>query len=213
MLAVENGESALQAWQGGEFDLVLSDCNMPVMNGYALARGIRRLERGSQSPAIAIVGYTANGMQEERARCLEAGMDECLVKPVALAQLVAVIEQLAPRHSFRMQTLQKMTQANTAVLQRMLEELLKNLCEESALLASAVEAQDWERIGVALHRLKGVACLIDALPLAQACAQLESARQGRSTALATSAWTTLKAAIDQLQQDIQQELWKMSPEL
>ncbi|WP_460422053.1 transporter substrate-binding domain-containing protein [Pseudomonas sp. ZL2] len=213
VVAVENGQSALQAWQGGEFDLVLSDCNMPVMNGYALARGIRRLERGSQSPAIAIVGYTANAMQEERARCLEAGMDECLVKPVALAQLVAVIEQLAPRHSFRMQTLQKMTQANTAVLQRMLEELLKNLCEESALLASAVEAQDWERIGVALHRLKGVACLIDALPLAQACAQLESARQGRSTALATSAWTTLKAAIDQLQQDIQQELWKMSPEL
>lgn len=213
VVAVENGQSALQAWQGGEFDLVLSDCNMPVMNGYALARGIRRLERGSQSPAIAIVGYTANAMQEERARCLEAGMDECLVKPVALAQLVAVIEQLAPRHSFRMQTLQTMTQANTAVLQRMLEELLKNLCEESALLASAVEAQDWERIGVALHRLKGVACLIDALPLAQACAQLESARQGRSTALATSAWTTLKAAIDQLQQDIQQELWKMSPEL
>lgn len=213
VLAVENGQSALQALQESEFDLVLSDCNMPVMNGYALARGIRRLERSSQRPAVAIVGCTANAMKEERARCLEAGMDECLVKPVALTQLVAVIESLVAPLSFRMQTLQKMTQANSAVLQRMLEELLKNLREESALLASAVQAQGWERIGVALHRLKGVACLIDALPLAQACAQLEAASQGRDTALATLAWTTLEAAIEQLQQDIQQELWKMSSEL
>ncbi|WP_371857304.1 MULTISPECIES: transporter substrate-binding domain-containing protein [Pseudomonas] len=213
VLAVENGESALQAWQGGEFDLVLSDCNMPVMNGYALARGIRRLERSSQRPAIAIVGCTANAMKEERARCLEAGMDECLVKPVALAQLDALIKKLAAPHSFRMQTLQKMTQANSAVLRRMLEELLKNLREESALLTSAVQTQGWERIGVALHRLKGVACLIDALPLAQACAQLDSASQARSTVLATPAWITLKAAIEQLQEDIQQELWKMWPEL
>ncbi|MFJ2545528.1 transporter substrate-binding domain-containing protein [Pseudomonas sp. NPDC087612] len=213
VLAVENGQSALQAWQDGDFDLVLSDCNMPVMNGYALARGIRRLERDSQRPAIAIVGCTANAMKEERARCLEAGMDECLVKPVALAQLVAVIDRLAARPSFRMDTLQKMTQANNAVLRRMLEELRKNLREESALLASAVQTQGWEAIGVALHRLKGVACLIDALPLAQACAQLEKASQVRSTQAADPGWAALQAAIDQLNQDIEQELWKMSPQL
>ncbi|WP_148276781.1 transporter substrate-binding domain-containing protein [Pseudomonas donghuensis] len=213
VLAVENGQSALQAWQNGAFDLVLSDCNMPVMNGYALARGIRRLERSSQRPAIAIVGCTANAMKEERARCLEAGMDECLVKPVALAQLVAVIEKLAPRHSFKMQTLQKMTQAKPAVLQRMLEELRKNLAEESILLAAAVEAQGWERIGVSLHRLKGVACLIDALPLAQACRQLESASQACSTQAAHSAWSALQVVIGQLSQDIEQELWKLLPEL
>lgn len=106
-----------------------------------------------------------------------------------------------------------MTQANNAVLRRMLEELRKNLREESALLASAVQTQGWEAIGVALHRLKGVACLIDALPLAQACAQLEKASQVRSTQAADPGWAALQAAIDQLNQDIEQELWKMSPQL
>ncbi|WP_233281687.1 ATP-binding protein [Pseudomonas tructae] len=213
VVTVENGQRALDAWQQGDFELLLTDCNMPVMDGYALTRNLRRQEHSSQRPTIAIVGCTANAMKEERARCLEAGMDECLVKPVALERLAWVIDELAPQHSFRIQTLQKMTQANTAMLQRMLDELLKNLKEESTLLADAVAGQAWERVGASLHRLKGVACLIDAVPLAQACAQLESASLAKSGDLSERAWRALEAAIIQLQTNIELESLKMSPQL
>lgn len=112
VVAVGSAQAAINAWQAERFDLLLTDCNMPVMSGYALARSIRRFERMHLRAEIAIVGCTANAMKEERERCLAAGMDELLVKPVSLDRLAAVIEAHAPLFSFRMQALQQMTQAN-----------------------------------------------------------------------------------------------------
>ncbi|NNA56109.1 ATP-binding protein [Pseudomonas koreensis] len=77
-----NGEEALALWKTGTFDVVLSDVNMPKLNGYELAKELRRL--GYVQP---IIGATANAMRGEEALCLEAGMDHCLVKPFALRAL------------------------------------------------------------------------------------------------------------------------------
>jgi len=83
-----NGEEALAMWRQGRFDVVLSDVNMPRINGYELARELRRL--GCQVP---IIGATANAMRGEEALCLAAGMNHCLVKPFTLQ---ALHNQLAP---------------------------------------------------------------------------------------------------------------------
>ncbi|MBH9398734.1 response regulator [Pseudomonas aeruginosa] len=77
-----DGRQALQRCLSGDFDVVLTDINMPNMNGYQLATELRR--RGYRRP---IVGATANAMREERERCLAAGMSDCLVKPVDLDSL------------------------------------------------------------------------------------------------------------------------------
>lgn len=77
-----DGKQALGRWHEGAFDVVLSDINMPNMNGYELTRTLRR--RGCRVP---IIGATANAMNEENERCLAAGMDLFLLKPVDLRTL------------------------------------------------------------------------------------------------------------------------------
>lgn len=209
VLAVENGQAGLQAWQNEHFDLVLTDCNMPVMSGYAFARNIRQIERQQQRAATAIVGCTANALKEERDRCLAAGMDDLLVKPVSLDRLAAVIAQQAPLSSFRMQALQQMTQADPLVMRRMLEELHKNLGEEQVLLGEMVSNQALDAVRASLHRLEGVACLVDAVPLAQACAALSRACRAPAAEALQPAWEVLEQVLLQLMSDVEHELSKV----
>ncbi|PRA71755.1 hybrid sensor histidine kinase/response regulator [Pseudomonas sp. MYb187] len=213
VLAVDSGQAALEAWQAERFDVLLSDCNMPGMSGCALTRTIRQREAQLLRPPIPIVGCTANAMKEERARCLDAGMDELLVKPVSLDRLSALIDALAPPCSFRIEALQQMTQANNAVMLRMLEELQKNLQDEQGQLAEAVAHLDWERIRASLHRLEGVACLVDALGLARACSDLGMARHGQQPEATQQAWSTLQRVLLQLQGDVGAELFRIRPAL
>ena len=77
-----DGLEALGLWQEGRFDLVLTDVNMPRMNGYELAAQLRAMK-----VALPIIGATANAMRDEGERCLSAGMDYCLIKPFTLHTL------------------------------------------------------------------------------------------------------------------------------
>jgi CheY-like chemotaxis protein len=71
------------------YDLVLMDCQMPVMDGYAATRAIRQLTLSNRIPIIAM---TANAMPEDRRRCEEAGMDEYVSKPISIPHLQNAIE-------------------------------------------------------------------------------------------------------------------------
>ncbi|MGA3019741.1 MAG: ATP-binding protein [Bryobacteraceae bacterium] len=88
-----DGAQAVAAVSLERYDLVLMDCQMPVMDGYAAAREIRRLKLPATPPIVAL---TANAMAEDRQRCLEAGMDDYLAKPISLERLAALIENLSP---------------------------------------------------------------------------------------------------------------------
>ena len=91
-----HGREALDALQRERFDLVLMDCQMPVMDGYEATRILRAREvRGERLPVIAL---TAHAMDGAREGCLQAGMDDHLTKPVSLEQLRAALERwVAPR--------------------------------------------------------------------------------------------------------------------
>ncbi|MCY1270007.1 Sensor histidine kinase RcsC [compost metagenome] len=84
-----DGLEALRLWQAGTFDVVLTDVNMPGMNGYQLARALR--ERGCRVP---VIGTTANAMREEVERCLAAGMNDCLLKPLDLPSLYGRLKSI-----------------------------------------------------------------------------------------------------------------------
>ncbi|MCH8271268.1 MAG: response regulator [Planctomycetes bacterium] len=94
---VSNGKLAVEAVRKQTYDLILMDCQMPDMDGYEAARAIRQLEStdtasarsGSRTPIIAL---TANALKEDRERCLQAGMDDFISKPLQHSRLLALIE-------------------------------------------------------------------------------------------------------------------------
>jgi two-component system sensor histidine kinase/response regulator len=87
-----NGEEALQAVREGQYDVVLMDCQMPVMDGFAATSEIRRFERDNgRARKVPVIAITANALQGDRESCLAAGMDDYLSKPFTQQQLGAVI--------------------------------------------------------------------------------------------------------------------------
>lgn len=206
VVACDNGEDALMQWQSGTFDLVMTDCNMPGMSGYQLTESIRRREAEEGRERCPVIGCTANAFEDERERCDRAGMDQLLVKPVTLDQLAQSLAHFLPALSFDIQTLRTMTQADEQVLQRMLHELLRNLVEERQALAAALAELDWWRLSGTLHRLKGVCCLIDALPLAKACLEFEGLVKARQEQALGKQWMILQEVIERLRADIQAAL-------
>jgi len=93
-LAVD-GEAALTLLASTHFDLVITDCRMPVMDGYTLTRHIRERERGS-GQRMPVLALTASALAEDVQRCREAGMDDLLAKPVALATLRQALRRWLP---------------------------------------------------------------------------------------------------------------------
>ena len=87
----ENGVESIAAWERGSFQIVLMDVQMPVMDGYTATREIRDRERGQRR--VPIVALTANAMTGQLERCLEAGMDALLTKPLAVEALQDVLER------------------------------------------------------------------------------------------------------------------------
>ena len=94
--AVANGLEAVEAACRIQYDVVLMDCVMPEMDGYAATRRIRQWEGPHPAHRIRIVAMTANALQGEREKCLEAGMDDYIAKPVKLEDLKAALERNLP---------------------------------------------------------------------------------------------------------------------
>ncbi|TAJ19204.1 MAG: response regulator, partial [Planctomycetota bacterium] len=90
-VVANHGREALDALETGAFDLALFDCQMPVLDGYEAAREWRRREAASGRARLPILALTANAIQGDRERCLEAGMDDYLTKPVRVDALRAAL--------------------------------------------------------------------------------------------------------------------------
>jgi len=90
----EDGASALEKWRTGRFALLLTDCHMPLLDGFELTALIRQ-EEGS-GPRKPIIAVTANAMQGEAKRCLDCGMDDYLSKPLRMNELGPMLAKWLP---------------------------------------------------------------------------------------------------------------------
>lgn len=80
-------------WQNGEYDIILMDCRMPVMDGYQATGTIRNLEKAKGGAAIPIIAFTANASTDDWKLCKAAGMDEVITKPFRRQELYEVFER------------------------------------------------------------------------------------------------------------------------
>jgi PAS domain S-box-containing protein len=98
---VVNGAEAIEALRAKDFDLVLMDCQMPVMDGFEATRRIRDPSTGVLNSSVPIIAMTANAMRGDRDRCIDSGMNDYLSKPVSPADLAAAVKRVTegPRSS------------------------------------------------------------------------------------------------------------------
>jgi two-component system sensor histidine kinase EvgS len=175
-----DGAAGLAAWKVEPYDLVIADCNMPFMNGYELACAIRQHEQLSHRPRCTILGFTANAQPEEIQRCKDAGMDDCLFKPLTLTALGQWVEGIQPTvrdPAFSLAGLQVLTGGNRALDQRLLAELLKsNRLDREELMALSPSEGLQSFLDVA-HKIKGAARIVQASRLIDSCEALEKACQ------------------------------------
>ncbi|WP_306092849.1 ATP-binding protein [Pseudomonas sp. R5(2019)] len=176
-----NGALGLDSWLQGGFDVLIVDCNMPVMNGYELTRAVRQHEREQGLRPCTVFGYTANAQADERERCLKAGMDDCLFKPLSLVTLRQRLAQV-PRLTnasranpavFSAIALEVLTGNDAQMQRRLLEELLRSSREDRELLCNLCRLEDMPALGDLAHKLKGAARLVEARPLEHCCEGLE----------------------------------------
>ena len=197
--AVENGRQAVDAVAGaGEpFDLVLMDLQMPEMSGFEATHAIRERERQSGGH-LPIVALTAHAMHGDRERCLEAGMDAYLSKPIDVDALIATVEQIGqaapPGHEPPVQPMEKVpadtifdeasalshTGGDRTLLREVIALFRADAPSYTRRIERALKQRDAEALRAAAHGLKGSIATVGSPAGRQAAAEVEQAgRAGR----------------------------------
>jgi PAS domain S-box-containing protein len=196
-----NGREALAMLAERAYDLVLMDCQMPELDGYEATASIRAGEAGAGAASVRIVAMTANAMGGDRERCLGAGMDDYLSKPLRPDDLDAVLERsLAPQPAAVRALVDEARVRSFRDDYPEIADRLVDLFAEAtppilADLHEAIAGGDAERVRRAAHKLKGSCQNIGATFMAALCVELETdAGAGRLQAL-DAAFTPTQSAI------------------
>jgi PAS domain S-box-containing protein len=212
----ENGLVALSMWRDGAFNMVITDCHMPEMDGYTLAQAIRKLEAEDRRPYTPIVAWTANALAEEGDHCKSAGMDDLLVKPANLMQLKEVLIKWLPVSETMDQQadismLGDASQANNPINFKILKEIVPSNIEQALVLQDflayirtdnlklmkLLELGDQVNAERMAHRMKGSSRMVGAIQLTNIYASIEKASQSGDI-------TNFQAIIAELNDAIQQ---------
>lgn len=198
---VNDGAEAIEAYQQGGYDLILMDVQMPTVDGYQATQAIRLLE---ETPAgvgrIPIVAMTALAMQGDREKCLQAGMDDYITKPLNKTELLQMVQKWLASNDRTQGQVEPVVAGNPPVvienlqwvpinLEKAVEEfegmkeLLLGIVAEFLRLAEAqvkkmylaVEEADMKTLRREAHAIKGGAANIHAVPVSRAAQQIEEA--------------------------------------
>ncbi len=192
---VKNGLEAVKALRNAAYQLVFMDCSMPEMDGYEATRLIRDPSSGTQNPKIPIVALTATAMNDDRGKCLEAGMDDYVSKPVEPEQLRRMVEKwLRPQAPategrdsvepslpaadeiiFHEQDLLRRLMGNRGLAGRIVQEFVGSVPAQLISLRRHLEQGDAAGARRQAHTLKGAAANVAAVGLFATASEAERA--------------------------------------
>ncbi len=208
VVGVCNGREALDALEKERFDVVFMDEQMPVMNGIEAAHAIRKKSL-SQGERPIVIGMSGNTSEADERRCLDAGMDSFLPKPIGMAELLAMLAALARRppqtapgqsagteHVRSPHDLAGHLRRATGGDEKVLRSLTKNFLAEApkkiAGLRRAIKRKNADALASAAHSLKGSLGLFGAHRAVAAVLQLQKLGDCGTTAGAESEFRTLE---------------------
>ncbi len=180
-----NGQEALALLARTHYTIVLLDCQMPVLDGYATVQAIRSLE--GQNQQTVVIAMTANDCEGEQEKCLNAGMNDCLNKPFSEAELIdklkrwshalvsevvseaiadsgtepaaettgVVTPELATRVGLDLDRFQRITRGNSVFQQQVLQLFLQDTRKNITLVKTALQTQDFKTLEHKAHQIKG----------------------------------------------------------
>jgi PAS domain S-box-containing protein len=192
----DNGVQALKAYKTGRYALLLTDCHMPEMDGYELTGAIRNMESGS-GMRLPIIAVTANALQGEAERCLAAGMDDYVSKPIAMPVLIAALRKWMPppreddtpqrdKPAVDERAIKDTFGDDAATFKEILLSFVGPSQDIIAEIAAALKQRTASGVKDAAHKLKSSARSIGAHVLADICVALEAAGK-------TGDWATIDA--------------------
>jgi len=206
--AVANGIEALAALRSEPYGLLLTDCHMPEMDGFTLTARIREI--GDSDHRLPIVALTANAMKDEAQRCLNAGMDDYLAKPVDMAQLRACLQRWLPARqavvhegsangsawavpeeaTLDIDILRDSLGDDPAFIAKTLDAFVGSVEEEHGALSAAINTSQAAIAERVAHRMKGASRVVGANLLASLCQSIECAAREAD-------WQALHQQLDQ----------------
>ena len=220
-----SGAEALRALRATDYDLVLMDCEMPQMDGYETTRCIRTSFQRVCNPAIPIVALTAHAMQGERDKCIAAGMNDYLSKPIDQAEMAALLpkflpsdpghESDAPAEDSR--SVQEIIfdakrfiirlSGDQALARDIVAGFMADVPAQVQKLEKLIEAGDAERVRLQAHTLKGAAATVSALALQHIGSQMERASMDGDLNRAALLLPSLKVEFDRLKVALSESGW------
>jgi signal transduction histidine kinase/CheY-like chemotaxis protein/HPt (histidine-containing phosphotransfer) domain-containing protein len=230
---VDNGQKAVaQVKELPALDLVLMDCQMPVMDGFEATRQIRNWELEAQRPHLPIVALTAGAFEKDRQRCIESGMDDFLAKPVDIHRVIEVLNQWldAARTARKRHEVQAsgdmpekpnsatLPKFSTLELDTPLQQVggdpetlvtvagivAQQIREDLPVLEQLCASRDCEKLSKACHRLKGSLSSIGAQAAHNACIALEILAKSNASGHLAEAMELLRTALAQTLPDLDQ---------
>ncbi len=193
-----NGEDAFRLLQEDSFDLVLMDCQMPIMDGFEATARIRQRERELGLPALPIIALTANAIVGDREQCLSRGMDDYLSKPFTTEQLQQLLARwLVPKDVVDQQhtgstnttlvkldkkVIEQLTLLKEGLLPRVIQLFRASSPGLLAIMQEAIERGNADQLYKTAHSLKNSAANLGITELADRCRELEAlGHQGNLT--------------------------------
>lgn len=225
---VENGRHAIEAWRDGNFDVILMDWQMPIMDGTEATRAIRQ-EEASTGGHIPIIAMTAAAMKGDREQCLAAGMDDYVSKPIDPEALSAILASVAgspkppiaaktprsspaptPAPSSATESIididaarKQMGGCSDSVLSELARVLISECESRVDEIQRALADEDFEVAGRSAHALKGAASLFAAASIIDPLKSIEAAARDKDLATARQQLTELPPAADLVIEQLQ----------